>query len=751
MLVVFCRDGRQSTSVVVGLRPLALTPFKRFHTLGASRRRIASQFLSKRPFSTIDLSKDNEAKSLKCDQSGGGVAGKTGGDGPSLWATSFERLLEDPVGLHAFAEFLKKEFSAENIYFWTACERYRRLTAQKERSCEAQRIFKQHLENGAVEAVNVDAQGVQAAEQGLDNPGPDIFDTAQKQIFNLIKFDSYPRFLKSQLYKQCLSGDVFTPTNDARLSLYNNTQSALGTPKLKKSLSNAEDRRRKSLLPWHRKNPTNQRSKSRDRNETQKSWDGVLTIPDKRLASASDIHSSHSSLTSLDLAASQEAVRQDVGPEARTSLCRVLLTNGSTTVVQIREGDSIQQLINRLLEKRGLTYSSYEVFTNKHPKVGFGWNQCNLGVELHQLLAHLQALDITEPSTKLAGCEVTIDQRVVFKLDLPNRKIISVKSKSSKLIIDVLRPILHKYKFSLDEVNVTKAGYPVDTGLAVTTIDNARLNIQLKDESSCPAAARPVLKVNSVEVDKLEEITNKVFEGILQEKSQGETMKSSRSDKGSVKSEDWGSEHSSGLLGKFLRRDSGVHDKKKKIASQRPKLPCESEASLDSNHKKPLIAKLKAGANKLHVAACSESDELVEGLTRAQRRLEDQRGTEINFELPDFLKDKDDERQCGRPIQTLPDTQAKVALTKNQRQSGSPNYENQHITVSSTGRNPVKVPSIRVEVKGPKMDPPPLPPKPKIVPIKPPNWGHAGFYKAKDAPLDKHTEMFLEQPSSSFV
>lgn len=34
-----------------------------------------------------------------------------------------------------------------------------------------------------------------------------------------------------------------------------------------------------------------------------------------------------------------------------------------------------------------------------------------------------------------------------------------------------------------------------------------------------------------------------------------------------------------------------------------------------------------------------DSDDLYEGLKRAQRsRLEDQRGTEINFELPDFLK-----------------------------------------------------------------------------------------------------------------
>lgn len=53
----------------------------------------------------------------------------------------------------------------------------------------------------------------------------------------------------------------------------------------------------------------------------------------------------------------------------RTALCRVLLSNGSTTVVQIKESETIQQLVTRLLDKRGITYSSFEVFTNKQPKV----------------------------------------------------------------------------------------------------------------------------------------------------------------------------------------------------------------------------------------------------------------------------------------------------------------------------------------------------------------------------------------------
>ncbi|KAJ8930531.1 hypothetical protein NQ314_016644 [Rhamnusium bicolor] len=489
-----------------------------------------------------------------CDQNG--VAKCSNTEGPAGWATSFEKLLEDPLGLHTFAEFLKKEFSAENIYFWTACERYRRLPLGNERTAEAQRIYQQHLSLGAPEAVNVDAQGRQCTEQSLQNPDSNLFDLAQKQIFNLMKFDSYPRFLKSDIYKQCLSGDIEKPALDAGLML----QMPTTTPsKLKKSLSNAEDRRRKSLLPWHRKN----RSKSKDRGEVdyiQRRNDIIASnenIEDQIGKNVgSDMHSSHSSLTSLDLAiTSQDGTKPRLNNQdeltangGRTSLCRVLLSNGSTTVVQIKESESIQQLVTRLLDKRGITYSSFEVFTNKHPK----------------------PMDVNEPSIKLAGCEVTVEQRVVFKLDLPNRKIISVKSKYTKIIVDVLRPILHKYQYNLDQVVVTNANVPINLHLPVTSIDGARLNVQLCEDIK-EDRSNTVIRVNNVKANKLDEITNKV--------------------------------------------DSGVHERKKKVI---PRFKgnsnndsAEDVQSEQSQIKKPLIAKWKAGANKLHVT-CSESDALPE-------------------------------------------------------------------------------------------------------------------------------------------
>lgn len=95
--------------------------------------------------------------------------------GVQAWGNSFERLLEDTAGLHTFAEFLKKEFSAENIYFWTACERYKKITDHVERTKEANAIFSKHLAGGAMEPVNVDSKARTLAKQRLEFAEPDLF------------------------------------------------------------------------------------------------------------------------------------------------------------------------------------------------------------------------------------------------------------------------------------------------------------------------------------------------------------------------------------------------------------------------------------------------------------------------------------------------------------------------------------------------------------------------------------------------
>lgn len=360
------------------------------------------------------------------------------------WGTSFEKLLDDVAGLHAFAVFLQKEFSAENIYFWTACERYRKIESFAERKRQASLIFAQHLADGAAEPVNVDSKARTTAEENLSAAEPDLFAQAQKQIFNLMKFDSYARFIRSDLYKKCLEAEAKKqplpyPANQLDPNLRTSTKSPEKIiSKLKKSLSNAEDRRRKSLLPWHRKT----RCKSRDRSNEELEQDNS-NIQLKK----TDAHSSRSSLSSFDavilsrqndcskvtlVETDDNECTDDTLP--KSTLCRIILADGATTIVQTRINETIRELVDRSLEKRGITYQAYEGFLAS----GSG-----------------KPIDLETPSISLAGKELFIEQRVVFKLDLPNKKIISVKSKPCKLLVDVLRPILSKYNYDLEYVTVS--------------------------------------------------------------------------------------------------------------------------------------------------------------------------------------------------------------------------------------------------------------------------------------------------------
>ncbi|XP_060782383.1 regulator of G-protein signaling 12b isoform X3 [Neoarius graeffei] len=127
----------------------------------------------------------------------------------AAWAVCFERLLQDPVGIRYFSEFLKKEFSEENILFWQACEFFSHVpeTDKKQLSQKAREIYNNFLSSKATTPVNIDSQA-QLADDILNAPRPDMFKEQQLQIFNLMKFDSYTRFLKSFLYQECMLAEV---------------------------------------------------------------------------------------------------------------------------------------------------------------------------------------------------------------------------------------------------------------------------------------------------------------------------------------------------------------------------------------------------------------------------------------------------------------------------------------------------------------------------------------------------------------
>ncbi|CAF0890269.1 unnamed protein product [Rotaria sordida] len=127
------------------------------------------------------------------------------------WAVGFEKLLNDDAGLHIFTEFLKKEFSQENIQFWIACEKFKKLSDPEEIRHHANLIWSTYLhdtDDGSC-PINIDSRTRQECQQSLLNkPHAHIFEKAQSQIFQLMKYDSYSRFLKSNMYKDCIMSEM---------------------------------------------------------------------------------------------------------------------------------------------------------------------------------------------------------------------------------------------------------------------------------------------------------------------------------------------------------------------------------------------------------------------------------------------------------------------------------------------------------------------------------------------------------------
>uniref|UniRef100_A0A182QVX1 Regulator of G-protein signaling 7 n=1 Tax=Anopheles farauti TaxID=69004 RepID=A0A182QVX1_9DIPT len=125
------------------------------------------------------------------------------------WGFSLRELLNDPVGREQFTKFLDKEFSGENLKFWEAIQEMKALP-QSQIKDAAKAIWNEYLAPDAVCPVNIDSKSLELArevvKEGAAQPSRWCFDVAADHVFYLMKSDSYSRFLRSDMYKDCLNG-----------------------------------------------------------------------------------------------------------------------------------------------------------------------------------------------------------------------------------------------------------------------------------------------------------------------------------------------------------------------------------------------------------------------------------------------------------------------------------------------------------------------------------------------------------------
>ncbi|NXA34092.1 RGS21 protein, partial [Eudromia elegans] len=121
------------------------------------------------------------------------------------WSPSVDTVLANKDSLAAFRTFLRSEFSEENIEFWLACEDFKKTKSSTKMVSKAQKIYSDFIQADAPKEINIDFHTRNHISQHISEPTLGCFDHAQRLIYSLMAKDSFPRFLRSEEYKELLN------------------------------------------------------------------------------------------------------------------------------------------------------------------------------------------------------------------------------------------------------------------------------------------------------------------------------------------------------------------------------------------------------------------------------------------------------------------------------------------------------------------------------------------------------------------
>ncbi|GFS29079.1 regulator of G-protein signaling 20 [Nephila pilipes] len=127
------------------------------------------------------------------------------------WGESFDRLMRCAAGRRVFREFLRCEYSEENILFWLACEDLKREKNPEVVEEKARSIYEDYVSILSPKEVSLDSKVREIVNKNMVAPTTTTFDEAQLQIYTLMHRDSYPRFVLSTLYRRMAQLSPPTP------------------------------------------------------------------------------------------------------------------------------------------------------------------------------------------------------------------------------------------------------------------------------------------------------------------------------------------------------------------------------------------------------------------------------------------------------------------------------------------------------------------------------------------------------------
>ncbi|KAG7518683.1 regulator of G-protein signaling 14 isoform X3 [Solea senegalensis] len=379
------------------------------------------------------------------------------------WAVSFEKLLEDPSGVRYFTSFLMSEVSAENILFWQACEKFRKIspTCMDELKRVARSIYNTYLSDSAPYSVNID-DTAKTEEKDLDQPTPDMFHKAQTQIFKLMKMDSYRRFVRSPLYQKCTLASVegkLLPQLSNEKTRMGSWEDVATNTKNKKADSNS--------LPGNKNASEKQRQK-------RGSWGDTSIVQGAHFHK--DPHMSVKSTSSVELGSlyrqtdvsalngksNVQSPDQGSGGGSRIEVeggyCCVYLPDGSASLAPTRNGQPIKEMLSSLCEKRGFPLKDVVIYLHGKDK----------------------PLSLDQDCSVLRDQQVSLELRVMFALDIAfTGKIVGIMVKSSKTLQDALSIVMQKHNLRPQEAVVTMVGSDEPINMSGTVFRLANKTLRL--------------------------------------------------------------------------------------------------------------------------------------------------------------------------------------------------------------------------------------------------------------------------------
>ncbi|XP_055785069.1 regulator of G-protein signaling 20-like [Salvelinus fontinalis] len=120
------------------------------------------------------------------------------------WTMSFEKLMKSSAGRGCFRQFLRTEFSEENMMFWLACEELKKETNKTVVEEKVRQIYKDFISILSPKEVSLDSRVRDVINKNMLEPTSHTFEDAQQQIYTLMQRDSYPRYMNSTAYAELL-------------------------------------------------------------------------------------------------------------------------------------------------------------------------------------------------------------------------------------------------------------------------------------------------------------------------------------------------------------------------------------------------------------------------------------------------------------------------------------------------------------------------------------------------------------------